>query len=64
MDIWLLHLFTQQLVPACPSLTGLRAPSQQELAFHLHMLSALYSTQPSPDVNEGLANTGERMKSH
>ena len=43
---------------------GLCAPAQQELAPPLHVLSALYSTQPSPAVNEGLTNTGERTKSH
>ena len=58
-DIWLIHLFTQQLLTGFLSLTGLHVPSQQELAFHLHMLSASYSTQPRPDVNEGWTNVGE-----
>ena len=47
-----------------PLNTGLRAPAQQELDSHLHVLSALYSAQPSPGVTEGQTNTGERMKSH
>ena len=58
-DGHLAHSFTQQLVTGFLSLTGLHVPSQQELAFHLLMLRALYSTQPRLDVNEGQTNIGE-----
>lgn len=52
---WLIPLFTQHLVTWVPlSLPGLQVPSQQGLALHLHILSALFSTQPRPGVNEGL----------
>lgn len=58
----LAHSFIYTAVSYWVPLPYWAASGQQELAFHLHMLSASYSTQPRPDVNEGWTNTGQRVK--